>query len=88
MVATRIATIFLVSVGLIFSASSMRHAANKTKLRLGVMIAREGELDYSGELLSFDLALQTINSDPSLQYSFENILNDSMVSASYEIQLG
>ena len=74
-------------VGLIFSASIVRCAnVLKQTLHLGAMISQEGELDYSGQLLSFDLALQTINSDPSLLYTFEKTLNDSMVSAGMSVQ--
>ena len=87
MTTTQIATICMV-VSLIFSVSSVRGAnAVKEMLRLGAMISQEGELDYSGHLLTFDLALQTINTDPSLDYAFEKTLNDSMVSYSMRLPL-
>ena len=83
MATTRIipAMIYL-GVSLIFSVSTVPRHANAVRetLRLGAMIPQKGEVDYSGQLLSFNLALRTVNRDPSLQFSFEQSLNDSMVS--------
>jgi len=84
MTTTQIATICVV-ISLIFSVWCVN--AVKEMLRLGAMISQEGELDYSGHLLTFDLALRTVNKDPSLDYAFEKTLNDSMVSYSMRLPL-
>jgi len=54
----------------------------KETLRLGALIS-SGQagtrFDYTGFLPALELALETINNDSSLQYTFEVTTNNSMV---------
>ena len=54
----------------------------KETLRLGVLIS-SGQIgtrfDFTGFLPALELALETINNDSSLQYTFEVTTNNSMV---------
>jgi len=71
-----------VVLSLIVSLSSVYAAKQKQKLplRLGRILSQQGEYDNSGAILTFDLALETVNNDPSLNYTFQAMRNDSMVS--------
>ena len=52
----------------------------KETLRLGVLLSQEGEFDFAGFIPAMDLALETIENDTTLSFSFEITLNDTMVS--------
>ena len=51
----------------------------KDTLYLGVMVSQEGDINYSGYIPAMDIALETINNDPTLPFYFNVTLNDSMV---------
>jgi len=65
---------------LVFTFLWFTNVRAKEPLRLGVLISQRGDLDFTGSLVAFDLALQTVNNHPSLKYTFQFTLNDSMVS--------
>ena len=70
------------NVVLVFMCLWFTNARAKETLRLGALISQKGDsLDFTGSLVAFDLALQTVNDDPSLRYAFQVTLNDSMVSS-------
>ena len=54
--------------------------AAKDTYRLGVLIPIEGYLDLSAYIPTMELALETVENDTSLPFSFTYTLNDSMVS--------
>jgi len=70
----------MINVILIFMFVCFTNARAKETLRLGALISQRGDLDFTGSLVAFDLALQKVNNHPSLQYKFQVTLNDSMVS--------
>ena len=55
----------------------------KDTLHLGVMVSQEGDINYSGYLPAMDIALETINNDPTLPFYFNVTLNDPMVRDDY-----
>ena len=59
---------------LLISASVARDT-----LHLGVMIPVEGVLDFSAFIPTMDLALETIENDTTLPFTFAITFNDSMV---------
>ena len=67
------------NVVLVFMCLWFTNAHAKETLRLGALISQKGDLDFTGSLVAFHLALQTVNNDPSLRYAFEVTLNDSKV---------
>jgi len=75
MATVRIAVIVIV----IFSVSTIPNA--KETLRFGALVSQEGELDYSGQLLTLELALQTVNNDSShdLLHSFNVTVGDDVM---------
>ena len=52
----------------------------KETLRLGALISQDAEFDFSGFIPAMNLALDTIENDTTLPFSFSVTLNDSMVS--------
>ena len=54
--------------------------AAKDTYRLGVLIPIEGYLDLSAYIPTMELALETVENDTTLPFSFTYTLNDSMVS--------
>jgi len=68
------------NVILVFMLLWLTNGSTKETLRLGALISQKGDLDFTGSLVAFNLALQTVNNHPSLQYTFQVALNDSMVS--------
>ena len=57
--------------------------ASKDTYRLGVLIPIEGSLDLSAYIPTMELALETVENDTTLPFSFTYTLNDSMVSNRY-----
>lgn len=70
MTLTTISVVFLFLVGV----------NAKETLHLGVLISQEGDFaDNRGFIPTMNLALETINNDTTLPFSFNIVLNDSMV---------
>lgn len=59
-------------------------AAPRETLRLGVLLSQEGIFDFSGLIPAIEIAIETIEADETLPFTFTYTYNDSMVSmASY-----
>lgn len=54
--------------------------ATKETLRLGMLFSQEGVFDFSGLIPAIEIALETIEADETLPFSFTYTHNDSMVS--------
>ena len=72
-----IATISVVFI-LLIGVNARRETPRET-LRLGVLISQEGEFDFTGFIPAMRLALETIENDTTLPFTFDIVLNDSMV---------
>lgn len=68
---TTISVVFLFLIGI---------TGAKESLRVGVLVSQEGPEDYAGFIPAMELALETIENDTTLPFTFDIILNDSMVS--------
>ena len=53
----------------------------KETLRLGMLFSQKGVFDFSGLIPAIDIALETIEADETLPFTFTYTHNDSMVSA-------
>ena len=51
----------------------------KETLRIGMLISREGDFDFTGFIPAMNLALETIENDTTLSFNFYVRLNDSKV---------
>ena len=49
-------------------------------LRLGMLFSQKGALDFSGLIPTIEIALETIEADKTLPFTFAYTYNDSMVS--------
>ena len=52
----------------------------KETLRLGALVSQDSEFDFTGYIPAMNLALETIENDTTLPFSFSITLDDSMVS--------
>ena len=51
----------------------------KETLRLGIISSQQGPFDFSGAIPSIEIALETIEADETLPFTFIYTHNDSMV---------
>ena len=72
----------IASVIIISYLSFSRTSDAKETLRLGMLFSQEGVFDFSGLIPAIDIALETIEADETLPFTFTYTHNDSMVSAS------
>lgn len=70
----------IISVSFTILSLLINKAKAKETLRLGAMISQEGPFGLTGFIPAMELALETIENDETLPFSFEITLNDSMVS--------
>ena len=55
--------------------------ARREILRLGMLVSQEGVFDFSGFIPTIEIALETIQADKTLPFTFTYTHNDSMVSS-------
>ena len=72
---TAIVTSVIISLILFSGATN-----DKETLRLGMLFSQEGVFDFSGLLPAIEIALETIEADETLPFTFTYVHNDSMVS--------
>ena len=71
-----IITISLLSL----SGANAQRMEERQTLRLGMLFSQEGIFDFSGLIPSIEIALETIEADETLPFTFTYTHNDSMVS--------
>ena len=70
-------TIVIIAIGLLVS---LRGTNAKETLRLGMLFSQKGVFDFSGLIPAIDIAIETIEADETLPFTFTYTHNDSMVS--------
>ena len=72
---TAIVTSVIISLILFSGATD-----DKETLRLGMLFSQDGVFDFSGLIPAIEIALETIEADETLPFTFTYAHNDSMVS--------
>ena len=81
----RVTALWIVTISLLSlsgtSGQSGDEAPRREILRLGMLFSQEGDFDFSGLIPTIEIALETIQADKTLPFTFTYTHNDSMVSS-------
>ena len=79
----RIIVIIIITIALSLRRTNAQSGADleqRETLRLGMLFSQEGVFDFSGLIPTIEIALDTIEADKTLPFTFTYTYNDSMVS--------